>query len=130
MKKALFVLLLACVSLLSSCGGGAGESIRSALFGEGARLRPMQACDITVNSVGALQQALTQAQSNNQNDVICIQAGTYQVTQTLTYITTDGGGKLTIKALGQVVLDGGNSVQIMKIDTDSDNNGGDAGADV
>ncbi|MCS7262343.1 MAG: hypothetical protein NZ560_02870, partial [Aquificaceae bacterium] len=123
MKKALFVLLLACVGLLSSCGGGAGDSIRSALFGEGARLRPMQACDITVNSVSALQVALTQAQSNNQNDVICIQAGEYEVTQTLTYITPNGddGHKLTIKAVGGTVrLNGNNSVQIMRIDTDSD----------
>ncbi|MDW8434521.1 MAG: right-handed parallel beta-helix repeat-containing protein, partial [Aquificaceae bacterium] len=135
MRKLLPLTLLAVAGFLSSCGGGAGDGIMSALFGEGARLRPMQTCTTTVNSVGALQQALTQAQSNNQDDVICIQAGTYQVTQTLTYITPngDGGHKLTIKAVGgTVTLNGNNSVQIMRIDTDSDNSAStsDAQADV
>ncbi|MEN3039756.1 MAG: hypothetical protein ABDI07_11535, partial [Candidatus Kryptonium sp.] len=132
MRKAKLILLLAAVGLLFSCGGGAGDGIRSALFGNRV-LQPQQTCTVTVNTVDALQSALTTAQSNNQNDVICIQAGTYTVTQTLTYSTPngDGGKTLTIKAVGgQVVLDGGGSVQIMSINTDSDNNGGDAGGHV
>ncbi|MCS6875996.1 MAG: right-handed parallel beta-helix repeat-containing protein, partial [Aquificaceae bacterium] len=137
MKKVLFATVLAVISFLYSCGGGAGDGVKSALFGESASLRPMQTqnCTDTVNSVSALQQALTQAQSNGQDDVICIQAGTYVVTQTLTYSTPDGDGKkkLTIKAVGgQVVLNGNQSVRIMSIDTDSDNNSytSDEGADV
>ncbi|MCX7989704.1 MAG: hypothetical protein N2648_03575 [Aquificaceae bacterium] len=133
MLKLLSLLFLVATGLISSCGGGAGDSIRSTLFGEGVRLRSMQTCTVTVNSLGDLQQALMQAQNNGQDDVICVQAGTYQVTQTLTYETPNGdnGKKLTIRAVGgQVVLDGGYSVRIMHINTDSDNNGGDAGADV
>ncbi|MCX8164186.1 MAG: hypothetical protein N3D14_02175, partial [Aquificaceae bacterium] len=37
MGRLLFPLVLAFVSFLFSCGGGAGESIRSALFGDGAK---------------------------------------------------------------------------------------------
>ncbi|MCS6876094.1 MAG: hypothetical protein NZM36_04465, partial [Aquificaceae bacterium] len=69
----------------------------------------LQDCTVVVKIVSELRSALTSAQKNNMNDVICIQAGTYKVTQPLTYYTEDGddGHNLTIKALGgQVVLDG------------------------
>ncbi|MCS7307784.1 MAG: hypothetical protein NZ526_04435 [Aquificaceae bacterium] len=91
----------------------------------------LQDCTVVVKIVSELRSALTSAQKNNMNDVICIQAGTYKVTQPLTYYTEDGddGHSLTIKAIGgQVVLDGDSKTQIMIIDTDTDNNGkGDRG---
>ncbi|RMH79889.1 MAG: hypothetical protein D6674_05545 [Acidobacteria bacterium] len=98
----------------------------------------MQTCTTPVsdsnndgNITSELQNALTTAQSNNQNDVICIQAGTYTVTSTLTYSTPNGdnGHTTTIKAVGgQVVLNGGDNVRIMSISTDGNAQTSDAKA--
>ena len=80
------------------------------------------------------QSALTEAQSNGQDDVINVAEGTYNITSTLTYSTNNGdsGHKLTIQGAGadKTVFDGGGSVQIMNINTDANNNGGDSGGDV
>jgi len=87
-----------------------------------------------VTSPEEFQSALTIAQSNGEDDTINVAAGTYNITSTLHYSTYDGdsGHTLTIQGAGadQTVLDGGGSVQILYIDTDADNNGGDAGGDV
>ena len=80
------------------------------------------------------QSALTEAQSNEEDDTINVAAGTYNITSTLTYSTNNGdnGHKLTIQGAGadQTVLNGGGSVQILDINTDADDNGGDAGGDI
>jgi len=87
-----------------------------------------------VDTVQEFQNALTEAQSNGQDDTINVAAGTYNTTSTLNYSTNNGdsGHKLTIQGVGadKTVLDGGGSVQILYINTDADNNGGDSGGDV
>ena len=80
------------------------------------------------------QSALTTAKSNGEHDTINVAEGTYNITSTLTYSTNNGdnGHKLTIQGAGadQTVLNGGGSVQILHINTDADDNGGDAGGDI
>ncbi|CAD7774665.1 hypothetical protein DMNBHIDG_00973 [Candidatus Methanoperedenaceae archaeon GB37] len=75
------------------------------------------------------QSALTEAQSNEEDDTINVAAGTYNITSTLTYSTNNGdnGHKLTIQGAGadQTVLNGGGSVQILYIYTHGDDYGGD-----
>ena len=87
-----------------------------------------------VTNPDGFQVALTEAQSNKEDDTINVAAGTYNITSTLHYSTYNGdsGHKLTIQGAGadKIVLDGGGSVQILYINTDADNNGGDAGGDV
>ena len=87
-----------------------------------------------VDTVEEFQSALTEAQSNGQDDTINVAAGTYNITSTLTYSTNNGdsGHTLTIQGAGadKTVLDGGGSVQILYINTDADNNGGDADGDI
>ncbi len=77
-----------------------------------------------------LQNALTTAQSNGENDIIYIESD-MELSSTLTYKTPDGDGghKLTIIGNNHI-LDGKNKVQIMNINTDSDENGGDQGGDI
>jgi len=104
-------------------------------------------CDLYVNQIAdtgntadcysepgcGFQQALNIAKSDGVDTVVCVQSGTYNVTSTLSYVTIDGDGKLTVKAKdpsNKPVLDGGDSVRIMAIDNDSDNNGGDNGNDI
>ena len=80
------------------------------------------------------QYALTIAESNGEDDIINVAEGTYNITFTLHYSTYDGdsGHKLTIQGAGadKTILDGGGSVRILHINTDVDNNGGDADGDV
>lgn len=87
-----------------------------------------------VSNPSDFQTALTTAQGNNEDDVINVAPGTYSITSTLTYQTTDGdnGHSLTIQGAGAgaTVLDGDGTTQILIIDTDSDSNGGDSGGDV
>ncbi|AMM40580.1 conserved hypothetical protein, secreted [Candidatus Desulfofervidus auxilii] len=75
------------------------------------------------------QSALTEAQSNEEDDTINVAAGTYNIPSTLTYSTNNGdnGHKLTIQGAGadQTVLNGGGSVQILYIYTHGDDYGGD-----
>jgi|Deesub1362A_J573_1020465.scaffolds.fasta_scaffold00134_2 hypothetical protein len=77
------------------------------------------------------QNALTTAQSNGEDDVINVAPGTYNLTATLTYETSDGDGSLTIQAevpSNLPILDGGDTVRVMFIDNDLDSdNEGDAG---
>jgi len=87
-----------------------------------------------VDTVQEFQNALTEAQSNGEDDIINVAAGTYNITSTLHYSTYDGdsGHTLTIQGAGadKTILDGGGSVRILYINTDADRNGGDAGGDV
>ncbi len=78
----------------------------------------------SVSTPAQFQGALTASQANGQDDYITVEAGTYNITSTLTYTSPDGDGghSLEIRANGNVVLDGGSAVRIMKIDTDDDNN--------
>ena len=84
-----------------------------------------------VTNPDEFQNALTIADSNEEDDVINVAAATYNITSTLTYFTNDGdsGHKLTIHGAGadKTVLDGGGSVQILYINTDPDCNHDDGG---
>lgn len=89
-----------------------------------------QVFNITAGDVTAFQTALTTAQSNVEDDTINLAPGLYNVTETLTYITSDGDSGHTITILGNgAVLDGGSSVQILSLNTDEDANSGDPGGD-
>ncbi|MEM0326898.1 MAG: right-handed parallel beta-helix repeat-containing protein, partial [Desulfurococcaceae archaeon] len=138
MKKLFSLILSLMAGFIASCGGGYGgdssTSSASALFGDGPKaLKPAQAqCTITVEDYDRngsidnadIQTALNTARENNQDDVVCIPAGTYNITNTLTYNlssnSSECGKKLTIRAVGgDVILDGGNSVRILSIHTSS-----------
>ena len=86
-----------------------------------------------VTSPEEFQSALTEAQSNGQDDTINVAEGTYIITSTLTYSTNNGdsGHKLTIQGAGadKTVLVGNGSRQILDIDTIGPN-GDDSGGDV
>lgn len=129
------ILILALASiLLPSCKEGVEKNNIVSRFKEGLKtIQSSSGCTSIVDNVKQLQKALLIAATNNKDDVICIQAGTYTVLQTLGYATPDGDGgkKLTIKAVGgEVVLNSNYSAEIMIITTDRDNNGGDRGADI
>ena len=95
---------------------------------------PLFGATFNVSTPAQFQTALTAAQSNGQDDVINVEAGTYNITATLTYSTPsgDGGHKLNIQGddAGSTILDGGGNVRIMSIDTDNNHDGGDLGGDV
>ncbi len=65
-----------------------------------------------------LQSALTAAESNGEADTINIAAGVYNVTSTLSYSANEDFS-LTLQGAGaaSTILDGGNSVQVMHINT-------------
>ena len=87
-----------------------------------------------VTNPDEFKNALTEAASNSENDTINVAAGIYNITSPLTYSTNDGDGghTLTIQGAGtdKTILDGGKSVRIMDINTDTDKNGDDSGGDV
>jgi len=87
-----------------------------------------------VDTVEGFQNALTEAQSNSEDDTINVAAGIYNITSALTYSTNDGDGghTLTIQGAGtdKTILDGGKNVRIMDINTDTDGSGDDSGGDV
>ncbi len=93
-----------------------------------------EAADFYVSTPDEFQNALTEAQSNGEDDTIYVAPGTYNITETLTYTTADGDGKLTIRAQdpnNKPILDGGGNVQIMNIQNDGDyDDQGDIGADI
>ncbi|MEM2695909.1 MAG: hypothetical protein QXU09_03125, partial [Thermoproteota archaeon] len=104
MKRERHLLLVALLTtgFIASCGGGSGGAY-SALFGDGPKaLKPAQAqCTITVsdsNGNGSIdnadiQAALNTASTNNQDDVVCIPAGNYNITSTLTYNLSSGSSE-------------------------------------
>ena len=78
----------------------------------------------TVSNPAQFQNALTAAESNGEDDIIYVNPGTYSITNTLTYISTENKS-LTIRAADLTnppILDGGSSVRIMKIDTSTGDN--------
>jgi hypothetical protein len=76
------------------------------------------AADFQVATVEGLQNALTTAASNGEADKITIAAGTYAVSTTLTCKITEAFAlTITGSGKGSTILDGGNSVQIMFIDS-------------
>jgi len=88
-----------------------------------------------VTNPDEFQNALSIAAYNGEDDTINVAEGRYNITSTLYYSRCNGdsGHKLIIQGAGadKTVLDGGGSVQILYINTDSDNNeSGDAGSDV
>ncbi len=90
--------------------------------------------DCTEGSPCPFQTALTAAQQDNDDSIILVGGGKYNISQTLTYTAADGDGKLTVQASStsdRPVLDGGNNVQIMNINNDNDtDHSGDNGADI
>ncbi len=87
--------------------------------------------DCSQESPCSLQDALSQAQGNGENDTVHVMRGTYNVTSTLTYSVNDGDGNLEIVGgLGDdmPLFTSGDLVQIMNINSDANNNGsGDTG---
>ena len=116
---------------LAATGVWVGDAAAAELYvspaGTGTSCSPTSPC--------SFQTALSLAQSNGEDDVIYVAPGTYNITETLTYETDDGDGghKLVIVAQDpehRPVLDGGGSVRIMRITTDTGRNGGDGGGDI
>ena len=78
-----------------------------------------EAAIFDVTNVTELQNALTAAQSNGQDDTINLAAGTYTVSSRLDYIPDElENFSLTIQGAGAwaTILDGGNSTSILRIE--------------
>ncbi len=73
----------------------------------------------SVSTPAEFQAALTAAQSNGQDDTINVVAGTYNLASSLAYTSTEAFD-LTIIGAGAAttILDGGNTVQIMRVTND------------
>ncbi|CAD7773511.1 Right handed beta helix region [Candidatus Methanoperedenaceae archaeon GB37] len=88
----------------------------------------------TVTNTTEFQDALDIAHNNNEDDIIYVSPGTYIVSSTLSYQTDtgDNGHSLIIKAqdMNNKPVLNGNLTQIMNINTDTSNNGGDMGGDI
>lgn len=74
-----------------------------------------------VTDAAGFQTALTTAQSNGENDTVNVAAGTYSISSTLSYSSTENYS-LTIIGAGATttILDGGDSTQIMRISNEAD----------
>jgi hypothetical protein len=71
-----------------------------------------------VTTTAEFQTALTNSQNNGQDDTINVAAGTYNVAPTLTYNPTENHSLTIVGAgAGSTILDGGNSVRILDMDT-------------
>ena len=75
-----------------------------------------ESATFNVTNPAGFQEALTTAQANSEADTINVAAGTYDVASTLSYSTTQNFD-LIITGAGSAttILDGGNSVQIMRL---------------
>jgi PKD repeat protein len=76
----------------------------------------------------AFQTALSSAEADGADSIIFVNSGTYSLTSPLTYEVVDGDGSLIIEPVNPSnppVLDGNNSTQIMLINNDIDEDGGD-----
>src|SRR4030042_5039733 len=81
--------------------------------------RSAEAAIFNVTNVTGLQNALTAAQSNGQDDTINLAAGTYTLSSSLDYIPGESEAySLTIQGAGAwaTILDGGNSTSILRIE--------------
>ena len=82
----------------------------------------VRAADFNVNTLSGLQGALAKAASNGQDDTITIAAGRYDLEKPLSYISKEQYSISIIGAgPGQTILDGGNKVQILLVDTTQTN---------
>jgi hypothetical protein len=71
-----------------------------------------------VNTVSAFQSALDSAASNGENDTINLAAGSYDVTSSLTFYSTEDFSLLISGAgMGATTLDGGDTIRILNIRT-------------
>jgi archaellum component FlaF (FlaF/FlaG flagellin family) len=77
----------------------------------------LQAATFAVSDVSGIQSALNTAAHNGENDTIEIAAGTYTLSTTLTFVSTENC-TLTIHGVSssQTILDGGLSVQVMNLE--------------
>ncbi len=83
-----------------------------------------------VSDITGFQNALSTAESNGDDDIIYVGAGTYNLTSMLHYSANDGDGSLTITAEdpnNRPVLDGQGNIEILNIDNDF--NGDETGDD-
>ena len=81
-------------------------------------LQGSRAAYFTVNDLTAFQAALTTSASNNESDTIYVEAGTYYLTSTLLYNTSENYS-LTIHGAGEAttILDGRNTFQILHLNS-------------
>jgi len=102
MKKAFYV-LFAVLFLLIYCGYG-------------------YAADFPVSTAAGFQSALTSAESNGEDDVITLAAGTYSTNDnggTFDYDSNSSDeGTLSIVGNGEVILDGGGTDRVLDIDSE------------
>ena len=89
-------------------------------------VNPADSATWTVNNLADFQARLTEAQNNGQNDTINVSAGIYDVAATLIYQPVEAR-TLTIQgaSAATTILDGGNSFQMMNIDTSGVGSGAD-----
>ena len=78
---------------------------------------------IDAGDVAGFQSALTAAATNGQDDVINVSAGTFNLSSTLTYETSQAYS-LTISgdSAASTILDGGDSVRVMRLDNQTQGN--------
>ena len=87
-----------------------------------APLSDAQAASFTVTNVSEFQAALDTAATNGEDDTINVTAWTYNVATTLTYWSLENYALEIIGAgIGSTILDGGNSIQILNLETTADN---------
>jgi hypothetical protein len=76
------------------------------------------AATFNVNTVSGFQNALNTAAANGVNDTINVAAGTYTITTTLTFSSTENKALTVIGAgTGSTVLDGGNTTRLLSLET-------------
>lgn len=89
-----------------------------------APLSDAQAASFTVTDVSEFQAALDTAAANGEADTINVTAGTYNVSTTLIYWSSENYSLTIIGAgVSLTILDGGNSRQILNLETTVDNAG-------
>ncbi len=91
-----------------------------------ASFNPAESATWNINNLVDFQARLSESQNNGENDTINVTAGTYNISSTLIYQPTEAR-TLTIQGDSAIstIFDGGNSYQIMRIDTTSGGNGAD-----
>ncbi len=88
------------------------------VFLASSALSPAWAGDYTANSATALQNVLTLAQGNGEDDVITIEPGAYNLTTPLSYIAAENQALVLDGADAEfTVLDGGGAMRILTIDS-------------
>ncbi|MCP4690473.1 MAG: hypothetical protein GY859_20630, partial [Desulfobacterales bacterium] len=83
----------------------------------GSAISPAWAGEFTVNTATALQNILAVARNNGEDDVITMEPGVYTLGASLSYTPGENQGLLLEGAGADLtVIDGGNTMQILKID--------------